>query len=280
MRKKLKINEETKTAANSIPVVIGTCLCGRLIEKIIIPYYEKKINEFENLRFEYIWKENNEFTSDTHNRLLRKIKEKYNNKIKGVVIIGSDDILPDNVLNFYNNLKKEDAKSLYGIDDLYIYDVFCNQMYFARKIDRFKTGAGRFYPVELLKKIDYVLYKPGIKNGLDHNAYELCKVYGYIDIREVPNAYVIDCKTDKNITPLNRIVGPKDKLDSWGEASHPLLSEVKNHFDTNIKIEDGCYYSVMIIDDRLGNIGEIIKMEGSTVRALLTKNLIEVISKI
>jgi len=262
------------------PIIVGTCLCKRKIEEITIPYYEKIINEYPNLKFEYIEKEGGEFTSDTHNKLLITIKDKYKNKIKGVVIIGSDDIVSLSALEFYNNLSNKEANVIHGIDRLYVYDVFNNNMYLASKTNRFKTGAGRFYPVDLLKKIDYILYKPGIKNGLDHNAYELCKVYGYIDIREVPNAYVIDCKTDKNITPLNRIVGPKDKLDSWGEASHPLLSEVKNHFDTNIKIEDGCYYSVMIIDDRLGNIGEIIKMEGSTVRALLTKNLIEVISKI
>jgi len=275
-----KKDKDKEKNIKTSPIIVGTCLCKRKIEEITVPYYEKTISEYPNLKFEYIEKEGGELTSDTHNKLLIKIKEKYKNKIKGIVIIGSDDIISCNALEFYNNLSTKDANVIYGIDKLYVYDVFNNHMYFASKTDRFKTGAGRFYPVDLLKKVDYILYKPGIKNGLDHNAHELCKIYGYIDIRKVPSAYIIDCKTDKNITPINRIVSPKDKLDSWGEANHPLLLEVKKYFDTNIKIEDGCYYSVMIIDDRLGNVGGIIKMEGSTARALLAKNLIEVISKI
>ena len=280
MKKKISKKKETNTSITK-PIIIGTCLCGRNIEKIIIPYYEKKINEFENLRFEYIRKENNEFTSDTHNKLLIKIKEKYKNKIKGIVIIGSDDIIPDTLLKFYNDLGNNtfDSKKVYGVDKVYIYDVYLNDMYEC-KTDRYRTGIGRYYPYSLLRDCDYKLWQAGIMRGLDHSALETCKLYNYKEIINIEDGYVIDCKTDKNITPINRIVSPKDKLDSWGEIDHPLLSEVKKYFDTNIKIEDGCYYSVMIIDDRLGNVGGIIKMEGSTARALLAKNLIEVISKI
>ena len=102
--------------------------------------------------------------SDKHNAGIAKAKEIGCN---GVILMGSDDIVSDNYFDFVKS--KVESNSVIGLKDLYFYSTRDKHLtYFKGYANNSQTvGAGRFFPLSVLEKMNWTLWSSGLNRGLD-----------------------------------------------------------------------------------------------------------------
>ncbi len=152
--------------------------------------------------------------SEKNNALLEKAKGL---NVDGVILLGSDDFIDRNILDFYYTL--ENKKNVVGFRDIYFYSTHTGKLaYFSYKEHR-TIGAGRFYSKYVLDKMDWKIWKGVIQRGLDKNSQENLLTRGITEeifsLKDV-NGFMVDIKHHDNITN-------HDILDSCKEVSKKIM---------------------------------------------------------
>jgi hypothetical protein len=136
--------------------------------------------------------------SEKHNQLLIKAKQL---KIDGVILIGSDDLMSEEVIKYYSEITTE---NVLGFKDIYFY--LCEQKelyYFKPPIYRQTIGAGRFFPKKVLEKMNWQLWDNHLNHGLDTNCSGKLKELGIkeegILLSDI-DGFIVDVKHSDNIT--------------------------------------------------------------------------------
>jgi hypothetical protein len=130
-----------------------------------------------------------------------------------LVIIGSDDVIHQNVFKVYKNKINENYDFI-GIEDLYLFDIDSKVMYYwpgygeNNPRNGETIGLGRCLSKRVIEKLNYQLWNPGLMRNLDGsmmskikesklnlNSYTFkCKEFGPC----------VDIKSDQNLTNINR----------------------------------------------------------------------------
>jgi hypothetical protein len=148
--------------------------------------------------FEYIETDNRPL-SHKNNAMLLEAKKL---DPKAVVILGSDDFVDENVVQFYYDLIEKNVKEVYGFTNLYFYGTH------NKKLSHYNTGkksygAGRYFPRYALDKADFKGWKGSLNKGLDGNNKAFMTAKG-IEFKSVSlesiKGFLVDVKHTVNIT--------------------------------------------------------------------------------
>ena len=161
-------------------LALVTCIYNRHdLESIVLENFKRQSKKYgfdvivvgsegdvsRNLAKDCIYIEHpNNPVSDKHNAGVAKAKEIGCN---GVILMGSDDIVSDNYFDFVKS--KEGSDSVIGLKDLYFYSTRDKHLtYFKGYANNAQTvGAGRFFPLSVLEKMNWTLWSSGLNRGLD-----------------------------------------------------------------------------------------------------------------
>ena len=159
---------------------------------------EKSRNLVEPFGFEYI-ETSNDFLTVKNNAMTLKAKEM---NPDGVVILGSDDFVNENVIDKYFELIEEGFDGVFGFGDLYFYDTKTQKMIHHDSGEK-SFGAGRFYSRNALDVCDFMPWTGKHKKGCDINSkkhleslgikFEKQKLYEF-------GGFLVDVKHNVNIT--------------------------------------------------------------------------------
>lgn len=147
----------------------------------------------------YIETENYPLTAK-NNAMMLKAKE-FNPD--AVVLLGSDDLICENVIRWYYEL---DTEKVMGFSDIYFYST-------QHKITSHLTldkhfGAGRYYPKSVLDKCNFKAWNGKLNKGCDNNSEKYLKGLE-VEFERIPldkiNGFLIDIKHDYNISSKNII---------------------------------------------------------------------------
>ena len=138
--------------------------------------------------------------SDKHNAGVLKAREIGCN---GVILMGSDDIVSDNYFDFVKS--KVDSDGVVGLKDVCFYSTNTKQL------TRFNgysngsqtVGAGRFFPLSVLEKMDWQLWSSGLNRGLDTDCSRKLAKNGVIEYSfsmEETGVFLVDVKHSVSIT--------------------------------------------------------------------------------
>ncbi len=157
----------------------------------------------------------NEPLNFKHNQLFRAARQ-YN---KPVMLIGSDDLISAEIIEYY--LKRPDnLKYVIGFNTLHFYSVSDKRLIYFKgypedHTGRVTMGAGRYFPVSVLQKINYEPFmgknpRKAFNSGMDTLTSRLLIRYGIdeaeIMLPEIPGAMIVDIKTETNITTFDRVL--------------------------------------------------------------------------
>jgi hypothetical protein len=151
-------------------IVLVTCIYQRPeLTKIILSYYrnfnlkllaagsegEQSKQLAESCGWDYIETPNAPLTYK-HTALFQAARER---NPDAVLLIGSDDLLSTNLINYYQKNYSAEADYLLGLKDLYFYSAKTKKAihhlgFIGNKID-FTIGCGRIFSRKLLDKIDW-----------------------------------------------------------------------------------------------------------------------------
>jgi hypothetical protein len=225
--------------------------------------------------------------SEKHNKLLEKAKEL---KVDGVVLIGSDDLLCENVLKFYQKLSAKEANVI-GFKGIYFYETENENLYYWEGLPFKQTvGAGRFFSKKILKAVNYRLWNESRNRGLDTLCTEYLKTFNIfetiLELQDI-DGFICDIKHTENITifagveqrciKLNKKImakkiAKKETVKEIQELPKPsgrvILAEYeanKNYkFQSNGKFKDMPKGNIYDVDGTMANIlvgkgyGEVI----------------------
>lgn len=117
----------------------------------------------------------------------------------GVVVLGSDDFLPDNAFAKFLTLDMS-QKVIYGFSGCYFYSTKSKTLNFFNYKGTIKTiGAGRLYTGEMLKAINFKPWSDEQPKGLDTNAMQRCLSVGGKEV-VLDQVTMIDVKHSHNMT--------------------------------------------------------------------------------
>jgi hypothetical protein len=141
---------------------------------------------------------------------------------KGVVILGSDDFIDENVVKYYYNLIEQGTKKVQGFTDLYFYGTH------NKKLSHYNTGiksygAGRFFPRSVLDKVNFKGWQGVANKGLDRNNQVFMEAKGIefdsVSLESI-GGFLVDVKHTVNITK-------KDIVDIGQEVDRKLFTKHK-----------------------------------------------------
>jgi len=153
---------------------------------------DKKICDEYNIEFIY---HPNTFVSDKFNKAMEGMRR---HNPSNVLILGSDDIISVDTLAWYIKHKEYD---LISVEILYVYNVNTSEMI---KLYLENIGAGRMYHHNILDKHQWRIWPDGLKRNLDQNSYRY--VANDIKTHIKTKGFLLDIKTDNNITPWDRLI--------------------------------------------------------------------------
>jgi hypothetical protein len=173
--------------------------------------------------FTYIEKENYP-VSKKNNALLNKAKE-FNPD--GVVILGSDDLINDKVVEYYYKLIEQKTDKVHGFRDLYFFSTEHNYLSWFN-VGLKSYGAGRFWSKSALNKVNWIGYPEPRNRGLDRNNKEWMEKHGVefksIDLKDI-DGFLVDIKHQINISNKNIIfVGEKVSKELFYKYNFPIFS--------------------------------------------------------
>jgi hypothetical protein len=119
-----------------------------------------------------------------------------------VVLMGSDDLIDENIVKFYYDLIKKKEQNVVGFYDLYFYSTEHDHLSHYICGER-SYGAGRFFPKSALKKINWTGWTGNESKGLDGNNMKLLQTNGIghrvVKLADI-DGFLVDVKHDLNIT--------------------------------------------------------------------------------
>jgi len=124
-----------------------------------------------------------------------------------VVLMGSDDLIDENVLKFYYELIKKKEKAVVGFYDLYFYSTEHSILSHFNCGSK-SYGAGRYFPKSVLNKINWTGWVGEENRGLDGNNMKVLQAKGVehrvVELAEI-DGFLVDIKHDFNISNKNII---------------------------------------------------------------------------
>lgn len=139
--------------------------------------------------------------SNKLNALLDKAKDL---NVDGVVVMGSDDLVSNSYWDYVYSLKpNEDVYT--GLKDVYFYSTFDKVLghWKGYKNSQQSAGAGRFYPSQVLDKVNWQLWDNGLFKGLDTNSSQKLSKVGVSErmvSMDESNSFLVDIKHTISIT--------------------------------------------------------------------------------
>jgi hypothetical protein len=154
----------------------------------------------------------NDPLSDKHNAMLNKCREL---GVEGVVLLGSDDMVNE---GYFKALSSFDTESVTGLKDIYFYSTESKKVghWAGYKEGKQSAGAGRFFPLSVLDKMDWKLWDDGLNSGLDNNCSMRLAEAGIVEnivTMEESGAFLIDIKHTFSISS-HAIVEASDQVDA------------------------------------------------------------------
>lgn len=157
------------------------------------------------------------------NALIQQTKSKGYN---GVILMGSDDFLSDDLIMFYQRADLK-SKVFYSLDTVYFIDITTMK---AGMLKNYTTGVGRCFSMPLLEALDFILWSE-ISKGLDNDSKLKCLEVGEQII--LSGFVAVDVKHKDNINAAKKIMHlcePSDvDLSSYLEIVKNLKPMVKNN---------------------------------------------------
>lgn len=167
--------------------------------KIVIAGSEGQTSEELSKGLVYIEVPNEPLT-EKNNAMMLKAKEF---KPDAVVLLGSDDLICENVIRWYYSL---DTNKVMGFSDIYFYSTQHKITSYLHLDKHF--GAGRYYPKSVLEKCNYKAWRGKLNKGCDNNSEKYLTSLG-IEFERIAldkiNGFLIDIKHDYNISSKNII---------------------------------------------------------------------------
>jgi hypothetical protein len=156
----------------------------------------------------------------------RPIGNKFNARIKyflknkqysHIILLGSDDIICDVV--FEKILKNAKKYDLISWKDIYYYDIINRHGVYSSGYNNHRKGEplapGRCLSRKLIESIGPNMWSPNVDRSPDANLWNnrLSKVKNQIvfSCKDI-GGYIIDIKSDENLTPLKKIIGNSNKF--------------------------------------------------------------------
>ena len=185
------------------------------LTKIVLDYYrglgidliiagsEGVISQEVAKGFKYIEVPNSPLTYK--NNAMLKAVQKYEHD--AVVLLGSDDLICPQTVEFYKHLQTD---KVFGFSDIYFYSTEHRQLGYLELDKHF--GAGRFFPKSVLEKCNYKAWQRQLDRGCDTETERYFKTLG-IEFERISikknNLFLIDIKHDYNISSKNIIFACK-----------------------------------------------------------------------
>lgn len=124
-----------------------------------------------------------------------------------VVLMGSDDLIDENVLKFYYELIKKREQNVVGFYDLYFYSTE-HSILSHYNCGGKSYGAGRYFPKAALKKINWTGWTGEENAGLDGNNMKVMVANGIghrvVKLADI-DGFLVDIKHNFNISNKNII---------------------------------------------------------------------------
>ena len=167
--------------------------------KIVVAGSEGQISEELSKGLVYIEVPNEPLT-EKNNAMMLKAKSF---KPDAVVLLGSDDLICENVIRWYYSL---DTNKVMGFSDIYFYSTQHKITSYLHLDKHF--GAGRYYPKTVLEKCNYKAWRGKLNKGCDNNSEKYLSSLG-VEFERIAldkiNGFLIDIKHDYNISSKNII---------------------------------------------------------------------------
>lgn len=192
---------------------------------------------------------NNFPVSNKHNKGLEKAKEL---NAKGVILMGSDDIVSDSYFEFIEQFG-EQTSELIGLKDLYFYSTESKKLGYWKGYTSTSTtvGAGRYFSRAILEQMNWQLWSEKRNKGLDTDCLKRLTKQGITErifTMEESNVFLVDIKHSRSITdkciievcePVNSDIMAKRVAKKTLEQVQALepQKEVKATFNANEKYD-------------------------------------------
>lgn len=139
--------------------------------------------------------------SNKHNKGLEKAKEL---NAKGVVLMGSDDLVSDSYFEFIEQFS-EQTSELIGLKDLYFYSTKTKKLGYWKGYTSTSTtvGAGRYFSRAILEQMNWQLWSDKKNKGLDTDCLKRLTKKGITErifTMEESNVFLVDIKHSRSIT--------------------------------------------------------------------------------
>ena len=171
--------------------------------QIVVAGSEGNISEDIAKGLHYIEVENEPLTMKYNSMM------KYSKKLNpdAVVLLGSDDIICENIVKFYIDLVKNKESNVVGFNDLYFYlSEYGTLHHYKSPYQHF--GAGRFYPKSVLELTNYNGWEYHKNKGCDAENQRYLESFN-VKFRSIYlsdiDGFMVDVKSNFNITSKNFI---------------------------------------------------------------------------
>ena len=139
--------------------------------------------------------------SNKHNKGLEKAKEL---NAKGVILMGSDDIVSDSYFEFIEQFS-EQTSELIGLKDLYFYSTNSKKLGYWKGYTSTSTtvGAGRYFSRAILEQMEWQLWSEKRHRGLDTDCLKRLTKIGITErifTMKESNVFLVDIKHSRSIT--------------------------------------------------------------------------------
>lgn len=174
------------------------------LTKIVLDYYREKSKKYgfevivvgsegEKSRrlakgFHYVEVPNSPL-SYKNNYMVWKAKEL---NVDGVILIGSDDLLSDNLLKFY--MKQPNKRTFLGMPSAYFYSIDKDELIRYHSSSQ-SIGAGRYFSRYVLEKVGWKLWQKPLDSKLDTDSLDYLSQCGIKEsLFTVKDSMVLDIK--------------------------------------------------------------------------------------
>lgn len=182
-------------------------------------------------------------------------------KYDGVILLGSDDLMSKDMLNYYVGLAS-DLPHVLSLNDIYFYRQDQKKLYYFHGQTH---GAGRYYSKTVLEKVNYKSYHGFAVKGLDTNSRITLQSKGiglkHISMKDT-GGILVDVKYQGNITSekivyickevnsniMAKAKLPKKKIDELPPIKNEPLVDVKKAMSEKVKFKsNGSFFAEGVV---------------------------------
>lgn len=166
-------------------------------------------------------------------------------KHDAILLIGSDDLLSREIIEYYQNNYTGEETSMYGFNTLHFYSVPHNKLiyfmgFLKDRSGRVTMGAGRLFPRKLLELINYLAWGKQVMNrGLDTITTKTLMKQKFseveIDLRTIPGAMMLDIKSEVSLTKFDRLLSNCEE-----QPVEVFAQKFPKQYEQVMQLQHGC----------------------------------------